>query len=419
MRHTLRRGFSLLELSVVIGIISLIAGAGISLGSGALQAADRVATQERLNTIKLALDSYARTYGYLPCPYDRALVPSSANFGRESRGAPSTSCTASSPGVIGIPGTPTMYIGGIPVRTLGLPDSYAGDAWGGKLTYAVTAAHVANAAGYATGDGVLEVRYGDKTGTNYSTTTRRRTISYTGAADAGGGNTNFTVGTDPTTSIDGQYVHVYSAGNPQVYKGSYVGTRDDATTVTLTGLAWSANDTGTLTWQEPGPAASYVVVSHGPDGRGAFPLNGAAVPGVKLCNTSATANTSPPPCTSSASTQCNDIPNCDDTDGVFYDTAYNDAANPAQYFDDYIVWGSNAWARTAANPVLYESCNTECEGWCAECTNNYPGDFAITALGVSIADPVLCKKVIYSESSLCNASCFWSGTAGGAYQPCP
>ena len=122
-------------------------------------------------------------------------------------------------------------------------------------------------------------------------------------------------------------------------------------------------------------------------------------------------NTSPPPCTSSGTTTCIDIENCNHSNEVFFDTAYNDNNVAASYFDDFIVWGSNALQRSPVNNLLYGSgcpSTSICESWCASCGTNYPGGGA-TAPPTDLTNPVLCRKVITTQSSTCSAYCFWSG----------
>lgn len=248
-----RQGFSLLELAVVIGILSLIVAFGFNLSINAVEGADRLATQERLTLIKRALEQYGEEQGYLPCPARRDYIPSShATFGDEQRSG--TSCATAGSGVVQVTvDDDSIFIGSLPTKTLGLPDAYAGDGWGNKFTYAVSAGHVGEGNSYLLNDGPITVRYGDRTGTNYAITTQR-----------------------------------------------------DGTA---------------------GPAAIYVVVSHGPDGKGAWPMSG----------TSAAVD-----CGASGN---NDVENCDDDDFTFYDTAYNDGTTEASFFDDYVVWGSNALDR--------------------------------------------------------------------------
>jgi prepilin-type N-terminal cleavage/methylation domain-containing protein len=413
------RGFSLLELSIVILIISLIVGAGMTMATGALKAADRISTQEKLNSIKLALDSHAKTYGYLPCPADRALTPSAANFGVENRNnytPPSNSCTAAAPGIVA---SGSAMIGGVPVRSLGLPDGYSVDAWGNKLTYAVTVFHAEKPSSYSSRIGGITLRFGTLAAP-YNVSSQRMSWAFASAANNGG---LVQLQGGATGSLaNGMVVHVKGG----VYNGSYVTASLVAdTSIDLVGSTFSATDAGTIEWQEPGTNASYVVISHGPDGRGAFPLDSSSVPATKLCNNSAAANSSPPPCTDNTMLTCIDIANCDDSDATFFDTSYNDGAIQANYFDDFVVWGSNLLFREPVNKSLYPACPVGvCEAWCAACALNYPGA-ELTAPPTTTLDDAtvgitLCKKVLTSNSTDCKASCFWSGrnTVTGYYK-CP
>ena len=153
MTRNRSRAFSLLELSVVLIVIGLITAAGINISSGVMQTAARVKTQERLATIQLTLDVYAKANGYLPCPSDPAMLPTNAQFGYEQRAGNICNVTG---GIVSV----GAFIGGLPTRTLGLPDSYAGDSWGNKLTYGVSTAHVGEVSNYAGNSSTLIVNVG-------------------------------------------------------------------------------------------------------------------------------------------------------------------------------------------------------------------------------------------------------------------
>lgn len=450
-RHQRIAGFTMLEMSVVLGIIALIAGAGINMAAGAIKAADRVTTQERLNTIKLALDSFGKTYGYLPCPADRNKTPRTAGFGIAVTSTPAHPCNDD-------PSDATKYevksgiaIGALPVRTLGLPDSYAGDAWGNKMSYAVTAVLTTDPTSYVKSDGAINVKYGVTTANvNFAQSTNRfkpsisvydcnsGVIRLTVSALKNYGSNNLANGqivqfngtSDGTTNVSGSYVVQNLSAGPKRFE--------------LANSTGCTAPTGTVEWQESGgTGASYIVISHGPDGRGAYPLSATAIPSNKVCNNSPTANSSPAPCTSNASTKCNDIENCQTggaLDATFFDTTYNDGATDTYYFDDYVVWGSNASYRAPIYNTLYTGTTNNCpantcEPWCAACAVNYPGPGTTgTGSGPSFTVPPtdalanaapyisLCKKVVFSDRTSCKASCFWSGLDNQAtpnYYRCP
>jgi prepilin-type N-terminal cleavage/methylation domain-containing protein len=389
-RFAARRGFTLLELSVVIGIIALIAGVGMNMASGAITAANRIQSQERLNTIKQALDSYARTYGYLPCPSSRAAVPSNITFGNEARPG-GTGCTASGPGIIQ---NGNVWIGAVPVRTLGLPDNYAGDAWGNKLTYAVSDALKTAPYAYSTQPGQISVLY-RTSAISYSESSAQYTAAYSAVTNNGGlADLSLLGAVFPPSGA------VVSVEGFQ-YTGSSVGTGGGAS-VTLASIPWNgSSDSGYINWQVNAAGAAYVVVSHGPDGLGAFPMLGTAVPANKPCGTGLDAN------------------NCNGGTS-FVDIPYNDGVVAAEHYDDFIVWGSNNLQGASLGAAMYRSCPAGvCEPWCANCNVNYPSGVATNPPTSITANPVLYKKLILSDAASCKAYCIWGGMTGGGFVRAP
>lgn len=126
-----------------------------------------------------------------------------------------------------------------------------------------------------------------------------------------------------------------------------------------------------------GRGATYVVISAGPNGRGAYPLNSSSI--VFPCGTG-------------------DSPeqvNCSRNDSVYYDSDYNDGDPQSdRFFDDYIVWGSNSTQHVPDTTFPAASCPSGCEPWCATCsvTSGSPGS------------KVTCAKIITSTSP-CHALC--------------
>jgi prepilin-type N-terminal cleavage/methylation domain-containing protein len=128
----LRSGFTLVEISIVLVIVALITGMGFVATLGAVESARRASTESKLNAIEKALMEFRETHDRLPCPGQPDLVSSNELFGIE--GSPPGNCQNGTPGA---PYAGTVPVGDVPVRTLGLPNEFAFDGWGRKISYTV------------------------------------------------------------------------------------------------------------------------------------------------------------------------------------------------------------------------------------------------------------------------------------------
>jgi prepilin-type N-terminal cleavage/methylation domain-containing protein len=154
-------GFTLVELSIVLLIIAVIAGSALQSGQSRMGFANQYQTEEKLDRIEKALAAFVAINGRLPCPADGTLAANSATLGAEN-------CTAST--FVDIAATTLdMYVGGIPFTALGLPRDFAYDGWDRKFTYAVESPFI-NAVNFADGtnfpNGTLTVRTGNAIGQN-------------------------------------------------------------------------------------------------------------------------------------------------------------------------------------------------------------------------------------------------------------
>lgn len=134
------RGFTLIELTVVLAVIASIMGGAIALFSASLEGRSYNATAVKLKVLQQALADYRIAYNRLPCPANSsAYTTSDANFGIEAASA--VNCGG------GVPAADiaviTAAVGMVPVRTLGLADDMAFDGWGRRIRYAVAPAFVA------------------------------------------------------------------------------------------------------------------------------------------------------------------------------------------------------------------------------------------------------------------------------------
>lgn len=165
------RGFTLIELSVSVLIISLLLGGIISIENQKIRVSQQQELTRKLDAIGAALYHYRLLNNKLPCPGNSALARESSSFGVQANAVVDEACDA---GVTISSNLNTsageVFGGSVPVRTLGLPDDVAYDPWGREFTYYI--AQKANGSSHFTGeygtagvadDGKLEVE--DESGT--------------------------------------------------------------------------------------------------------------------------------------------------------------------------------------------------------------------------------------------------------------
>ncbi len=126
-----RSGFTLLELSIVLIIIAMVTGMGLFAGMGAIEAAKKTQTENKMAAIQTALMEYRNRYNRVPCPGDFLLPQSDVSYGLEAANA--GVCTGGTPAA-NFSSAP-MVEGNVPVRTLGLPNEYMYDGWGRQFAY--------------------------------------------------------------------------------------------------------------------------------------------------------------------------------------------------------------------------------------------------------------------------------------------
>ncbi|MDN2709639.1 type II secretion system protein [Janthinobacterium sp. SUN118] len=115
--HARQRGFSLIEIAIVLVIVGLMIGGLVTPLTVQLEQRKVAETQKALDEAKEALTGHALRYGYLPCPAISAM-----NGLEDRRG---TRCTGE------------KRVGFLPWATLGLRQS---DSWNHLFRYSVTPA---------------------------------------------------------------------------------------------------------------------------------------------------------------------------------------------------------------------------------------------------------------------------------------
>jgi len=127
------RGFTLVEMAIVLAIVALLLGSLLPTISGQIEQQRRNETRKQMDEIKEALIGYAVINGRLPCPANGATAS-----GNESITGTGTALTCN------------LTKGVLPWATLGVNES---DGWGRRFTYRVSHGATSNFADGADGTG--------------------------------------------------------------------------------------------------------------------------------------------------------------------------------------------------------------------------------------------------------------------------
>jgi prepilin-type N-terminal cleavage/methylation domain-containing protein len=119
------RGFTLIEIAIVLVVVGLIASTTLTFAGGRIDANKLFATKQRLPEVEQALLGFMIVNGCLPCPADPADA-TSATAGLQLPNVTPCSATAC-----------TRATGAVPWITLGLPEENSLDGWSRRFTYSI------------------------------------------------------------------------------------------------------------------------------------------------------------------------------------------------------------------------------------------------------------------------------------------
>jgi prepilin-type N-terminal cleavage/methylation domain-containing protein len=130
-----RRGFTLIELSISLVIAGFLLAMVLAMENQKARREKTIENTRKMDAIERALLSYRVRYSMLPCPGGVGLLMETQYFGtsRNSIG----SCQSDTNVKMTQSPINDVAVGDVPVRSLGLTDDYAFDAWGRRFRYAV------------------------------------------------------------------------------------------------------------------------------------------------------------------------------------------------------------------------------------------------------------------------------------------
>jgi prepilin-type N-terminal cleavage/methylation domain-containing protein len=142
------RGFTLIEIAIVLVVIGLIVSGGLLAVSPVIQSAKISETKQKMATVEAALLGYVIQNGCMPCPArpdasTGQAAPAANATGEYTSGCNSgTNCLGS-----------TTAAGVVPWVTLGISENDATDAWGRRLGYGVAVSRTASSSMQRNSDG--------------------------------------------------------------------------------------------------------------------------------------------------------------------------------------------------------------------------------------------------------------------------
>ena len=139
--------FTLLELSMVLLVLSLLAAAALRYASAVSDSKNYSRINDSMDVVEKALLDYRANYGRLPCPAD-ITVENEATFGNEIETLADGLCTGANftnsgtdpdnaDGLYDATTVSQVVAGAIPVKALKLDNRYGVDPWGKKILYIV------------------------------------------------------------------------------------------------------------------------------------------------------------------------------------------------------------------------------------------------------------------------------------------
>lgn len=163
----MRAGFSLIEMSIVLLIISIVAAGSLNINASVSARNHYQETDETLETVEDYLKFFYQINDRMPCPASLSAKAGESDFGTEILSGSCNGDTTTPAGTFRVAvGADFLRIGALPTRALKLPDAVMQDGFDQRLLYAVPEKFT-DSATYSAATGIITVN--DGAGTDLST----------------------------------------------------------------------------------------------------------------------------------------------------------------------------------------------------------------------------------------------------------
>jgi prepilin-type N-terminal cleavage/methylation domain-containing protein len=133
-----KRGYTLVELSIVILVISLLMAGVFSMATGSINSSKVALTNQKMKEIYKSMGTFLMINKRLPCPasLDRSKIDD-VDYGKEERDDANNNCGTSGVYASSGSGLSNFIIGAVPIKSLNLGSEFAEDGYENKLSYVI------------------------------------------------------------------------------------------------------------------------------------------------------------------------------------------------------------------------------------------------------------------------------------------
>lgn len=133
-----KKGYTLVELSIVILVISLLMAGVFSIATGSINNSKVALTNQKMKEVYKSMGTFLMINKRLPCPASLARSKiDDVDYGKEERDDANNNCGTNGVYASSGSGLSNFIIGAVPIKSLNLGSEFAEDGYENKLSYVI------------------------------------------------------------------------------------------------------------------------------------------------------------------------------------------------------------------------------------------------------------------------------------------